>query len=132
MLIHGLPTSFKAGWRNMKHSYPLSGLVFPLLFFALLSAKGFAKDKDQEQFPLTVVMGIGRGKYPGDYVTELRIGRMVYVSLDECHNAHVGMNQHYPARMHDKTIWVRVESVTCKYRVSDEHPFLKHTPGVEK
>jgi hypothetical protein len=67
-------------------------LILILLAGALASfatsAKDFAfsakeKDKD-EDYPLTAVMGINRGEYPGQYVTELRIGHTIYVSQDVC------------------------------------------------
>jgi hypothetical protein len=94
-----------------------------LLILVLLGTSA-AKDQD---YPLTAVAGIGRGEYPGEYVTELRIGHTVYVSHDVCHKADPGLNQRYPARMHDRTIWLLVGPISCKYRVLDEHPFLGHT-----
>jgi hypothetical protein len=101
------------------------------LFLLILILLGSSVAKDQD-YPLTAVLGIGRGKYPGEYVTEIRIGHTVYVSEDACRKADPGLNARYPARMHDRTIWVLVGSVACKYHVSDEHPFLMHTPGPNK
>jgi hypothetical protein len=95
------------------------------LLVLILLGSSFAKDQD---YPLVAVLGIGRGQYPGEYVTELRIGRTVYVSHDACHKADPGLNKGYPARIHDQTIWLLVGSISCKYHVSDEHPFLRHSP----
>ena len=107
-------------------------LIFLLILFLLvLALVGMSVASDQD-YPLTAVIGIGRGQYPGEYVTELRIGHTVYVSHDACHKADPGLNQRYPARMHERTIWLLVGSTSCKYRVSDEHPFLGHTPRADK
>lgn len=79
----------------------------------------------EKDYPLTAVAGIGRGAYPGTYITEIRIGHTVYVSPDSC-KANVAWNGHYPARMNSHTIWLLVGSRQCKYRVTDEHPYLDH------
>ena len=100
-----------------------------LLLIAALLDRSVASDQD---YPLKAAIGIGRGQYPGEYVTELRIGHTVYISHDSCHKADPGLNQRYPARMHDRTIWLLVGSTLCKYRVSDEHPYLGHTPRSDK
>jgi hypothetical protein len=111
-------------------------LILILLAGALASfatsAKDFAfsakeKDKD-EDYPLTAVMGINRGEYPGQYVTELRIGHTIYVSQDVCRKAEAQWNTAYPARRAKQDIWVLIGSTACKYRVTDEHPFLAHNP----
>jgi hypothetical protein len=100
-------------------------------FFLILVLLGSCVASDQD-YPLTAVIGIGRGQYPGEYVTELRIGHTVYISHDACHKADPGLNQRHPARMHERTIWVLVGTTSCRYRISDEHPYLGHTPKSDK
>jgi hypothetical protein len=94
-----------------------------LVTILILACISVPKDSD---YPLVAVMGINRGEYPGSYVTELKINRTVYVSLDYCRKAEVAWNASYPARMSKQTIWVLVGSQSCKYHVIDEHPYLAH------
>lgn len=70
-----------------------------------------------KEYPLIAVIGIGRGEYPGTYISELRIGRTVYVSPDSC-KVGVSWNGHYPARMNSRTIWLLVGAHSRKYRVT--------------
>jgi len=104
-------------------------LILLLLGTSVAPTNSAAKDRD---YPLHAVVGIGRGEYPGEYVTELRIGHTVYVSHDACRKANVGFNQNYPARKDERTIWVLVGSIACKYHVWDEHPFLAHMARADK
>src|ERR1700722_3709002 len=96
-------------------------LILILLGVSFASLVAFAKDDD---YRLTAVMGINRGEYPGEYVTELRIGRTVFVSQDVCRKAEAKWNKAYPARRAKQDIWVLIGSVECRYHVTDEHPFL--------
>jgi len=106
-----------------------------LLILALLggSVAGLLESAIAENpdYPLTAVIGIGRGQFPGQYVTELRIGHTVYVSHDACRKASPGFNERYPARVADQTVWLLVGSTPCKYHIFDEHPFMAHTPRVD-
>ena len=96
----------------------MSRIVAALMLLGTLHAA-------EKDYPLIAVAGIGRGEYAGTYITELRIGRTVYVSPDSC-KAEVSWNGHYPARMNSRTIWLLVGAHSCKYRVTDEHPYLSH------
>jgi hypothetical protein len=93
-----------------------------ILVLAVLLTAAHAADKE---YPLVAVAGIGRGEFPGTYTTELRIGRTIYVSPDLC-KAELAWNGRYPARMNSRTIWVLVGSRSCKFHVTDEHPYMSH------
>jgi hypothetical protein len=92
-----------------------------LVVLVLLSAAHAAG----KEYPLLAVAGIGRGEFPGTYTTELRIGQTIYVSPDSC-KAELAWNARYPARMHSRTIWLLVGSRSCKFHVTDEHPYMSH------
>lgn len=79
----------------------------------------------EDRYPLIGIIGIGRGKYPGDYVTEIRIDHTIYVSADVC-KAQTQQKSRYPARMEKQTVWLRVGTSVCKYHITDEHPYLSH------
>jgi hypothetical protein len=89
-----------------------------------------ANSADKE-YPLVAVAGIGRGEFPGTYTTELRIGRTIYVSPDSC-KTELAWNGRYPARMNSRTIWLLVGSRSCKFHVTDEHPYLLHRQRPEE
>lgn len=84
-----------------------------------------------KEYPLVAVAGIGRGEFPGTYTTELRIGRTIYVSPDSC-KTELAWNGRYPARMNSRTIWLLVGSRSCKFHVTDEHPYLLHRQKPEE
>jgi hypothetical protein len=84
-----------------------------------------------KEYPLVAVAGIGRGEFPGTYTTELRIGRTIYVSPDSC-KTELAWNGRYPARMNSRTIWLLVGSRSCKFHVTDEHPYLLHRQRPEE
>jgi|SRR5215467_3226573 len=80
---------------------------------------------DKREFSVKAVLGVARGEVAGSYVTELRIGRTVYLSLDYCEAA--GMFGEYPAQVEgQKLVRLSAKNKVCKYRIFDTRPFLSH------